>query len=324
MTGLGARRGIGRASGTAGNPGRVLQVVLNNIAGQRANVVAIQRELVTRSALNPESGGNGEEEKARWIESWLHQQRIPAERVDSPDIRVPAGVRPNMIIRWPGESESMLWVVCHMDVSPPGPESLWTGSPWALRVDGDNIHGRGTLDNNQCITTGLILLQALVKEQATPHRGFGLLLISGGKSAFPEANPLFTPAVSTFSVTHAEAGSGVYNQIPGLFVFYMDCRLMPGYTADEVQAAVRAMADEAEKQGRVTVGIERIGAVPTMPSTSATAPAVLFLRKAIAEELKVEPQLTGNGAVTIAAELRMRKLPVAVWQLGDNLGDMVD
>ena len=56
----------------SGKSGRVMQALLNNIDGQRSAVVSIQRELVARPALNPEAGGNSEEEKARWIESWLH------------------------------------------------------------------------------------------------------------------------------------------------------------------------------------------------------------------------------------------------------------
>lgn len=394
-----------------GKTARLLQAVLKNLDGSRAEVVAIQRELVRRPALNPEHGGAGEEEKAAWIERWLLENNLPpAERVDSPDPRVPAHIRPNLIIRHPGAAKDSptLWIVGHLDVSPAGAENLWTGSPWALRTDGDRLYGRGTADNNQCIATGLILLKALAKERAAPPCGLGLLFIAGGKSGyprehglarvlaarpelfrpgdrivvndygdaqgslieiaekgllslkitvlgkqahaarphlgvnaayagselirdlgqlykdFPKIHSLFTPDVSTFTVTHVEAGSGIANQVPARFSFYLDCRLLSGYTPDAVERAVRGLADAAEKRDGVAVSMERVMAIPAASPTAPIAPAVLFLRQAIVEELKLAPQLAGNGAVTIAAELRERNLPVAVWQMADDLGNSVD
>ena len=385
-----------------GRVGRLLQAVLINIDGRRAEVVATQRELVALPAVNPESGGIGEDEKARWIENWLHRQGLPpAERVDSPDERVPAKVRPSLIIRWPGSSGRTLWIVGHLDVLPPAPEALWAESPWVLRVDGDKLYGRGTQDNNQSIATGLIMLQALAQERATPHLGLGLLFVAGGKSVFsdtqsinhvltarpdlfkpddlivvndqgsdegglteqaaqgvlqlkvtvqgkqahatqphqgvnavqagagliqnisrlhaalPKASSPFVPDVPIYSVTHVEAGSGVHDQIPGSFTFYLDCRFPPHYTADELQAAVRAVADEAESGDGVVIHLERILVIPDMPHTIATAPTAHFLHQAIMDELKVKPQ-TEMSAATIAAELRSHKLPVTVWFLCDS------
>ena len=47
------------------------------------------------------------------------------EHYDAADERVPSKIRPNMVIRHKGKSEKTLWIVGHMDVVPPGNESLW-------------------------------------------------------------------------------------------------------------------------------------------------------------------------------------------------------
>lgn len=168
---------------TPDSPGLdVLKTLLNDIDGQSLEIINIQRELVTHKALNPEDGGDGEESKARWIESWLHKNNLPAaEHFDTPDERVSAKIRPNLIIRYPGKSERTLWIVGHLDVSPPGELTEWTSCPWALRIEGDFIYGRGVEDNNQSITAGLILLNSLNRNRITPPISLGLILVSGEK-----------------------------------------------------------------------------------------------------------------------------------------------
>lgn len=408
-----ARAALGLTDNLPDKPGkasRSMQLVLTRLAAQRDEAIAIQRELVSHPALNPEVGGHGEDEKARWIESWLRSKGLPpCERLDSIDMRVPSKIRPNLIMRYPGTTEQTLWIVGHLDVSPPGSEELWQGSPWALRRDGDDLYGRGVEDNHQSITAGLLLLEALAKERATPPLGLGLLFTAGGKqggfprkyglahvlaarpdifkpgdlivvndygnssgsiievaekgllqlkitvsgkqthaalphqgrnalfsgarfiadleqlgTSFSKINSLFIPDVSTFSVTKVAEGTGNINQIPGQFVFYLDCRFMAGYSAEQIENAVQSLAVTAEKRDGVTILAERLNAVPAMPSTIPTATVVLALRQAVVEELKVEPQLIGIGAVTMAAELRAKGLQVAVWANADSLGDAVD
>lgn len=389
-----------------GRESRAMQTLLNRISGQGAEVISIERELVARPALNPEQGGEGEEEKARWIETWLREKRLPpAERLDCPDTRVPSKVRPNLILRYPGSTGQTLWIVGHLDVSPPGSESLWIGSPWALRVDGDRIYGRGVEDNHQSITAGLILYEALVRERITPPMGLGLLFVAGGKQNyprkygieyvlekrpdlfqpgdmivvndygnaegsiieiaekgllilkitvigkqahaalgheginalkagadlirdfseleknFPKINSIFTPDMSTFTPTRVEAGGGALNQIPGRFVFYMDCRFMAGYTIEQIENAVRDLVNTAEKRDRVAIELERVMAVPVAPDTIPTAPVVLALQEAVSAELKTRPGLVGIGAITMAMDFRHRGLPVAVWANSQSFGD---
>lgn len=390
---------------SADKQAQALNRILTDISDQRAEVIAIQRELVARPALNPEDGGQGEEEKARWIESRLVAKNLPpAERFDVPDERVPAKVRPNLIIRYPGASERTLWIVGHMDTSPPGDLAQWTGSPWSLRFEGDILYGRGVEDNHQAITSGLVLLESLRRNNITPPLSLGLVLTSGEKygfprrygiaallhakpelfrsgdliilndygnaegtlvevaekgllwlrirvtgkqahgarphtginaldagagfivdlrtlhSLFPNENTLFMPPVSSFVVTKPEGSTPAINQVPGEFIFHLDCRLLSPYTADAVQAAVRKLADAAEQRDNTTIAIERLLAIPAVPGTSPDAPIVQALTRAVHAQFGKVVKPEGIGGVTIATELRAKNLPVAVWAKSESMG----
>ena len=173
-----------------GKSAQALQTLLNDLANQRAQVIEIQRELVARPALGPEAGGEGEEDKAAWLLSFLREKGITqVERLDSVD-RIKSlnpeanerDVRPNIIVRHPGrdglEKGRTLWIICHMHVAPPGPLELWTGSPWKLRVEGDTLYGHGVMDNYQSITAALLLFDSLLRNKITPPMNLGLVLHS--------------------------------------------------------------------------------------------------------------------------------------------------
>ncbi|SBW10527.1 Peptidase M20 [uncultured delta proteobacterium] len=174
-----------------------LQRLLDDIGKQRAEVISIQRELTARPALAPESGGEGEEAKARWIEEWLRQKGFPlVERLDYLDAKVPSGQRPNLVLRLPGQSGRTLWLVCHLHVATPGPLDRWQGSPWTLRVEGDTVYGRGVMDNHQSIAAALLLFENLKRQQITPPMGLGLVLhaqTNGFRHVLAKRPDIFAP-----------------------------------------------------------------------------------------------------------------------------------
>lgn len=375
-----------------------LSAVLRDLAGARPLIIDIQRALVARPALNPEDGGEGEEAKALWIEGWLRANGLPqAERFDVADARVPAKVRPNLVIRWPGTTERTLWIVGHMDTGLPGAEALWRGSPWALRVEGDTLYGRGVEDNHQAISTGLALLRSLAARNIRPPVALGLIFTSGEKSGFPRtyglnalletrpdlvkpgdlvvvndygnehgtmlevsekgllwltitvvgqqthsASPqkgvnalaagaaligdldqlhtrfpqrdaLFVPPFSTFVVTNPQASAAGINQVPGAYTFSMDCRLLAPLTAEAVEEAVREIAAAVEQKHKVRVRVERVRMIPAFQGSSADAPVVRAMQRAVAGQWQREALPEGIGGVTLAADLRSRNISVVVW-----------
>lgn len=164
-----------------GQKNDALQTVLDALGRQQAQIVNIQRELVSRPAIGPECGGHGEEEKARWVKSWFHERGIFCELLEFPDERVSGGVRPNLVAVYPKSptaSGKTLWLLGHLDVAPAGERGLWHSDPFALRVDGDVMYGRGTEDNNQAVATSLVLMDVLQRNNITPPTRLGVILTS--------------------------------------------------------------------------------------------------------------------------------------------------
>ncbi|MHB1345525.1 MAG: M20 family metallo-hydrolase [Thermoleophilia bacterium] len=150
------------------------------IAGYRDDAIAFQCELTAIQALGPDNGGRGEWERSRYL---LERARAfglsDVTEIDAPDPRVPAGLRPNLIVRVRGRVERpTVWVMAHMDTVPPGEMSLWHGDPFVAEVRDGLIIGRGVEDNQQGLTAGLFALRALVDEGIVPTTDVCLLLVA--------------------------------------------------------------------------------------------------------------------------------------------------
>ncbi len=155
------------------------QHLLKEIESLKPEMVAALAELVRVPAVAPENGGNGETQKAEKLMEILGTvgfDRI--EHHDSSDSRVSSGKRPNIIAYLNGESDAQrLWVVTHLDVVPPGEDSLWTVTkPFEPLVLEDKVYGRGSEDNGQSLVASLFAVAALkrlgVKPKLTVAFGF--------------------------------------------------------------------------------------------------------------------------------------------------------
>jgi Acetylornithine deacetylase/Succinyl-diaminopimelate desuccinylase and related deacylases len=153
-------------------------------------VIEWQRELTCRPAIGPESGGQGEEQKAAWITAELGRLGLAEIRqYPCDDARVACGFRPNISASIPGKLNTTLWVVAHMDVVPPGDISLWDSPPFETRVDGDHIFGRGVEDNQQAIVSGMLAAQYLLTNGITPDIGLGLLFVADEETGMHRGMP---------------------------------------------------------------------------------------------------------------------------------------
>lgn len=156
--------------------------ILNALEHARDEVIFLQQSLTKFPAYGPNEGGIGEYHKAKWIEELVRSWGVTdIEHYDAADERVPSKIRPNMIIRHKGKSEKTLWILGHMDVVPPGNESLWQTPPFEAVLDKENddiIRGRGVEDNQQAIVSGLLILHELTKNSYVPDLSYALFLVS--------------------------------------------------------------------------------------------------------------------------------------------------
>ena len=133
------------------------------------------------------------------------------------------------------------------------------------------------------------------------------------RKIFGAVDPLFDPPVSTFEPTKKEANVGNINTIPGEDIFYMDCRILPQYDLEEVLSEIEKIKRKIEKKFNVSIEMTREQYVQPASPTPADAPVVRALQKAVDRVYRVRAFAGGVGAGTVAAYLRKRNFPAAVW-----------
>jgi len=141
-------------------------------------MIAFQKAITAIPALSPDSGGEGEWDRAMYIKNFLQEMGVKdLKQIDAPDDRAKNGKRPNLIARIKGKSsDKTIWIMAHMDVVPEGDRKLWETNPWEAVVKDGKIYGRGTEDNQQGLTSALFTLKAFIEEGIQPEYDLAILL----------------------------------------------------------------------------------------------------------------------------------------------------
>ncbi|GFM33803.1 M20 family metallo-hydrolase [Desulfovibrio subterraneus] len=140
-----------------------------------------------------------------------------------------------------------------------------------------------------------------------------ILKVRSLHDTFPRVDELFEPNISTFTPTKKELNVENVNTVPGLDVFYIDCRVLPGYDLADVRAAIRKLADEVEAFRGVSISLDDVQANQSTDATPADCDVVKRLAVAIREVYNVEARPMGIGGGTVAAHMRVHGLEVACW-----------
>jgi len=130
---------------------------------------------------------------------------------------------------------------------------------------------------------------------------------------FPDKNELFDPPISTFEPTKKEPNVPNINTIPGEDIFYLDCRILPHYAIDDVKKSIRQLSRKIEERFEVNISIEDVQNAPAPPPTSADAPVVIALERAVKDIYGKKARPTGIGGGTIAALFRRKNFQAAGW-----------
>ncbi|OGD19469.1 MAG: diaminopimelate aminotransferase [Candidatus Aminicenantes bacterium RBG_16_63_16] len=146
----------------------------------------------------------------------------------------------------------------------------------------------------------------LVTQLDSLHRTFG------------DRDPLFEPPISTFEPTKKEANVPNINTIPGEDVFYLDSRVLPKYSLDAVEAEIRKLFKKTEKKFGVTITSGEQQRAPAAPPTSAKAPVVTAIRRAVKDVYGAEAKPRGIGGGTVAAVFRRAGYEAACWSKTDE------
>lgn len=159
--------------------------VSKRIEDYQDEMIRMQIELTAIPALAPESGGQGEYDKACYLKSKLRDLGFAQLRqIDAPDSRVDSGIRPNIMVMRPGIiNDRTTWILTHIDIVPPGEISLWSCDPYKGYQKGDRIYGRGTEDNQQDLVASIFAAKAIIDEGVTTMRPVGLAFVSDEETA---------------------------------------------------------------------------------------------------------------------------------------------
>ena len=148
------------------------------VDGLREEALTLASRLVSFEAVPPESGGQGEYEKAKFLWEYLEERRLgDLQWYEAKDERVTSGVRPSIVLSV-GDGAPRLWIMSHLDVVPAGARELWETDPFKAVIKEGRIYGRGAEDNNQAIVASVVALTAVLEAGFTPRIPVRLLFVA--------------------------------------------------------------------------------------------------------------------------------------------------
>ena len=123
---------------------------------------------------------------------------------------------------------------------------------------------------------------------------------------------IFNYPYSTFEPTKHLKNVDNINTIPGLEVFYMDCRILPQYDLDNVVDDIQMEISEFEQTHKSRISVEFVQREQAPFPTPTDAEAVRVLMEALSRRTGV-PRVVGIGGGTCAAFFRRKGMNAVVW-----------
>lgn len=185
-------------------------------------------------------------------------------------------------------------------------------------------YGNSSSDLIDVAEKGVLWLKIIVHGKqchaSTPDEGINSLLASSALilklrnlyTDFAQTDTLFQPAYSSFEATKKQANVPNVNTIPGKDIFYLDSRVLPCYSLQSVEDAVKHYAEQIEQEYSVKIDLEVIQK-ESAPGTDPQSKIIQDLSQSIYEVYGVKANPGGIGGGTVAAYLRRKNYPAAVW-----------
>jgi len=171
-------------------------------------------------------------------------------------------------------------------------------------------------------TRGKQVHASLPKKGLNAHRvGMRLAMelddLLNGK--YLKRNKLFDYPVSSFEPTKKEANVGNVNTVPGMDVFYFDCRVLPIYSLDDVESDVRKTIGCFERKYHTSIKFLEIEKETAGPATAEDSEVAVLLGRAVSRVAGVKPRFVGIGGQTVGNLFRREGIPTAVWSTIDDV-----
>lgn len=373
----------------------------SNIDRDQSKIQDFFVKMLAINSVNPRMGGPGENERAKYIQSFLEAEGFKVTRVDVPDVGYSGHVRPNISVKLEGSDRSRtLWFLSHMDTVPEGSRELWNTDPFKPVIKDGKIFARGAEDNGQSLVATLFALielkktkvelpfnvgfwavsdeefgseygvkylldhnyfrpsdlivvpdagspEGVVIEIAEKHLLWFKITVKGkqvhaslpknGKNAhkigmklalrldeilhekYTKKDSMYDDPSSTFEPTKIEPNVPNINTVPGLDVFYFDCRVLPEYSLDDVLSDINCAVEESKSQNKVEIVLEIVNREDAGPATSSTSEVAQLLQRSISQVTGKNASFVGIGGQTVGNLFRKKGFPTAVWSTVDDI-----
>ncbi len=166
-----------------------------------------------------------------------------------------------------------------------------------------------------------VILSGKQCHASTPSEGINTLMLAAEmiletpkiETELSEKDDLFLPNYSTITPTRILANVPNTNTISGQDTFYLDCRILPCYSADQVIEKVKAHFEPIAQKHNASIQINIQSAEPFTPPTPADSEVVVKMIDAIKAVYNIDAKPGGIGGSTVASRFRMRNIPAVVW-----------
>ncbi len=172
---------------------------------------------------------------------------------------------------------------------------------------------------------GVLWLEIVVSGKqchaSTPDQAVNTLMVAAemiSESAkiqdeLTERDDLFMPNCSTITPTRILANVPNTNTISGQDTFYLDCRILPCYTAEQVYEKVKTHLEPIAAKYGAQLQINIQSSEPFTPPTPVDSEIVVKTLAAIKDVYGIDAKPGGIGGSTVASRFRMRNIPAVVW-----------
>jgi len=136
---------------------------------------------------------------------------------------------------------------------------------------------------------------------------------------YTEEDPLFGERRSTFEPTMVEPNVANVNTIPGVDVFYFDCRVLPKYSLEGVVSDMEEKIRAYEKEYGASIRLDIVQKDSAGPATTDKSEVSVLLARAVQRATNKQPRFVGTGGLTVGNLFRKEGIPTAVWSTIDEV-----
>ena len=162
---------------------------------------------------------------------------------------------------------------------------------------------------------------------STPDKGINAMKVGSElitfivdymESKYGVKNALFDPPTSTYEPTKRLQTVGNVNTVPGEDIFFLDFRILPQYSPDDIMETLRWIGDLFEDKTGVKITFETVQLTKSGKPSSLDSEAYKALSMAIEHVRNVEPKAGGIGGGTCANFFRLAGIDAYCWESCDD------